>query len=304
MSTFYTDCKKYGMKVGAYHFLVASGTPEQQAQNFYEMIKDYEWDCVPMLDVETNFDGLSDYVVRFVNVFKQLSPLTLGIYSYTSFLPYIESASEIIKDMPFWEANYNLRPWNLSNTFFTNRVGHQYTSDGKISGITSEGCDLDSFTEGVYLDNSTIAGNWIEGTGNNVGKWWYKHNDGSYTSNGWEKINGSWFHFSTDGWMEYDWKKDGNSWYFLGNSNDGSAKKGWYLTGGKWYYFDENTCAMITGWKEINSKWYYFDHTGSMTTGWIKDDGKDYLLYSDGSMAHDTIAYGYSIDFHGVATKL
>jgi len=41
-----------------------------------------------------------------------------------------------------------------------------------------------------------------------------------------------------------------------------------------------------------------------MCTGWIIVDGKDYCLYSDGSMIHDTTAYGYSFDSHGVATKI
>ena len=93
--------------------LVATSTPEAQAQNFYEKIKDYEWDLVPMMDIETNFDGLSDYVERFISTFKQLSPLTLGVYSYTSFIDYLTDAESTIKDMPFWEANYNNDPWNL-----------------------------------------------------------------------------------------------------------------------------------------------------------------------------------------------
>ena len=33
-------------------------------------------------------------------------------------------------------------------------------------------------------------------------RWWYKHADGSYTTNGWEKINGTWYYFDQAGWME------------------------------------------------------------------------------------------------------
>ncbi|MRY42705.1 glycoside hydrolase, partial [Parabacteroides distasonis] len=89
MESFFNECKKNNLKVGAYHFLVGTSTPEGQVGNFYSKIKDYDWDLVPMLDVETNFNGVSDYVKRFIEKFKQLSPLTLGIYSYTSFIYYI-----------------------------------------------------------------------------------------------------------------------------------------------------------------------------------------------------------------------
>ena len=279
--------------------LVETSTPEAQAQNFYEKIKDYEWDLVPMMDIETNFDGLSDYVERFIYMFKQLSPLTLGVYSYTSFIDYLTDAEYTIKDMPLWEANYNNDPWNLSSNFFTNRIGHQYTESGSISGVTVN-CDVNSFTEGVLLDGSTIAGTWqLQDS-----KWWYKHEDGSYTKNGWEKISSSWYLFDSEGYMAYDWKKDGNSWYYLGSSNSGAMQTGWLLQGRKWYYLDKTTGAMKTGWAEIDGKWYYFHSTGTMKTGWILDDNKDYCMYSSGAMICNTSAYGYRFDSNGVATKI
>ncbi|EKQ51504.1 MULTISPECIES: GH25 family lysozyme [unclassified Clostridium] len=300
MEKFYSDSKNNGLKVGAYHFLVGASTPETQAQNFYNKIKDYEWDLVPMMDVETNFSGLSDYVIRFITAFNKLSSLTLGIYTYTSFIDNLSDAEATIKNMPFWEANYNNDPWNLSETFFTNRVGHQYTESGSISGI-SEGCDVDSFTEGALLDNATKPGEWIL----KDGKWWYRHIDGSYTTNGWEKINGKWYLFDSEGWMLYDWKKSGSNWYYLGRSDDGSMKSGWLLQDNKWYYLgDSNDGSMKTGWQQIDGKWYYFNSSGAMQTGWIKYNGKDYCLYSDGSMIHDIDLYGYRFDSNGVATKL
>ena len=41
--------------------------------------------------------------------------------------------------------------------------------------------------------------------------------------------------------------------------------------------------------------WYYF-----IATGWIKDNGKDYLLYSNGAMVNDWTLYGYNINGQGV----
>jgi glucan-binding YG repeat protein len=41
-----------------------------------------------------------------------------------------------------------------------------------------------------------------------------------------------------------------------------------------------------------------------MQTGWINDNGKDYCLYSSGTMIHDCDMYGYRFDSNGEATKL
>lgn len=302
MDEFYNGCKANGLKCGAYHFLVGTSSPESQALNFYQKIKDYGWDLVPMMDIETNFDGLSDYVIRFIDTFKQLSPLQLGIYSYTGFIDYIGDIADEIKDFPFWEANYNNNPWQLKDNFFTNRIGHQFSETGQVDGVYTN-CDVNEFTEGVLLSDITIQGSWSQGQGDKSDRWWYEHNDGSYTSNGWEKINEAWYHFDSDGYMEYDWKSDGGVWYYLGDSSDGVAKIGWQLINKKWYYFNTD-CQLQTGWKQINNKWYYFNPDGSMATGWIKDNDKDYLLYSDGSMAHDTVEYGYKFFDDGHAEKM
>lgn len=137
-------------------------------------------------------------------------------------------------------------------------------------------------------------------------KWWYKHSDGSYTKDGWEKINSYWYLFDSDGYMIYDWKKSGGNWYYLSDSNnDGAMKTGWIFDKNysKWYYCDSNG-VMKTGWQKIDSNWYYFDASGAMQTGWISDNGKDYCCYSNGAMICNTTAYGYKFDISGGATKL
>ena len=78
-------------------------------------------------------------------------------------------------------------------------------------------------------NHSQYFGSWIQSNG----RWWFKHNDGSYTSNGWEKINRTWYRFDNSGWMQTGWVKDG-SWYYLDGS--GAMKTGWMKVSGKWYY--------------------------------------------------------------------
>ena len=120
--------------------------------------------------------------------------------------------------------------------------------------------------------NSNISGSWIQSNG----RWWYKHADGSYTTNDWEKINGVWYRFDNSGWMQTGWVKDG-SWYYL----DGSG-------------------AMKTGWLKDNGSWYYLQDSGAMKTGWMKVSGKWYYAYSSGALAiNTTTPDDYRVNYNG-----
>lgn len=122
------------------------------------------------------------------------------------------------------------------------------------------------------VNHSQYFGSWIRSNG----RWWFKHNDGSYTSNGWEKINRTWYRFDNSGWMQTGWVKDG-SWYYL----DGSG-------------------AMKTGWLKDNGSWYYLQDSGAMKTGWMKVSGKWYYAYSSGALAiNTTTPDGYRVNYNG-----
>ena len=120
--------------------------------------------------------------------------------------------------------------------------------------------------------NSNVSGSWVQ----SGSRWWYKHEDGTYTANGWEKINGVWYRFDNSGWMQTGWVKDGG-WYYL----DGSG-------------------AMKTGWLKDNGNWYYLQDSGAMKTGWMKVSGKWYYAYSSGALAiNTTTPDGYRVNANG-----
>ena len=149
-----------------------------------------------------------------------------------------------------------------------------------------------SGTEGKLLPSNITAG-WIK----KDGRWWYQHADGSYTTNGWERIEGIWYHFDQSGWMQTGWIKTGDSWYYLNKS--GSMAIGWVKDNGIWYYLN-NSGAMKTGWFKDNTTWYYLDNSGAMKTGWFKVSGKWYYAYSSGALAVDTITPdGYKVSANG-----
>ena len=138
----------------------------------------------------------------------------------------------------------------------THKTKNENTNSGQKNGV----------------NHSQYFGSWIQSNG----RWWFKHNDGSYTSNGWEKINGVWYRFDNSGWMQTGWVKDG-SWYYLDSSG-----------------------AMKTGWLKDNGSWYYLDSLGAMKTGWMKVSGKWYYAYSSGALAiNTTTPDGYRVNANG-----
>ena len=137
------------------------------------------------------------------------------------------------------------------------------------------------------------AGNWIE----SAGRWWYQHEDGSYTSNGWEQIKGTWYYFDNTGWMQTGWVKTGGSWYYLNET--GSLATGWVKDNGTWYYLKDSG-KMATGWVKDNDTWYYLDSAGAMETGWFTVSGKWYYAYSSGALAvNTTTPDGYTVNVDG-----
>ncbi len=112
-------------------------------------------------------------------------------------------------------------------------------------------------------------------------KWWYKHADGSYTTNDFERINGSWYYFDASGYMITGWQWIDGTWYYFASS--GSMETGWQWIDGTWYYF-ASSGSMETGWKYISGTWYYFTQSGSMVTGWQWIDGTWYYFAPSGYM--------------------
>ena len=119
-------------------------------------------------------------------------------------------------------------------------------------------------------------GSWIQSNG----RWWYKHSDGSYTKNGWEKINETWYYFDSEGWMKTGWFNEYGNWYYLDDS--GAMKTGWCLISGSWYYLNTSG-VMQTGLQTIEGQQYYLADSGAMQTGWHNIGDDTYFFASSGA---------------------
>ena len=142
-------------------------------------------------------------------------------------------------------------------------------------------------------------------------RWWYRHADGSYTTNGWEVINGAWYYFDGAGWMVTGWLKRPSGWYYLTGS--GAMATGWIQLGSTWYYLNgsgtmqadtwignnyvDGSGAWIpgkvkaqAGWIQSGSRWWYRHADGSYTTnGWEVINGAWYYFDGAGWMVTDWV---------------
>ena len=136
-----------------------------------------------------------------------------------------------------------------------------------------------------YIDGSAQRGQWMHDSGG----WWYVDASGSYPSNEWRVIDGSYYYFNGSGYMCTNWLNYGGAWYWLGGS--GAMATGWQSFGGSWYFFDDSG-AMATGWKQIGGTYYYFNSSGAMQTGWLNTGGAWYYLSGSGAMATGWLSLG------------
>ena len=133
--------------------------------------------------------------------------------------------------------------------YYMNAVG-KVTKNAWVGSyyLGSDGAMLtNTYTpDGYYVgsDGLWTPAKWIQ-SGN---KWWYRHSDGSYTTNDFEVIGNQKYYFDSNGYMV----------------------TGWQCISGQWYYFDSNGFYQ-TGEHFINGEYYYFNSQGIMQTGYAED---------------------------------
>lgn len=128
----------------------------------------------------------------------------------------------------------------------------------------------------------TIPGNWIK----SGSRWWYAHDDGTYTRSAWEQIHGTWYYFDASGWMATGWIYTGGNWYYLGGANDGAMKTGWQYVKNAWYYMYDAGNMAVNTW--IGD--YYVNASGAWEPGkakpqpqWLRSGSLWWYRHSDGS---------------------
>ena len=110
---------------------------------------------------------------------------------------------------------------------------------------------IDSQHKALQKAVEAQSGKWIQQ--NN--RWWYRHQDGSYTKNNFEQIDGKWYYFDSNGYMITGWKKVKNVWYYFTNTG-AMASNQWIGN----YYFEASGAMATNKWignyhVDANGKW-------------------------------------------------
>ncbi len=153
----YQNAKANGLKVGFYHYVTARTVEQarEQANFFASVISGKEPDCRLAMDFES-FGSLS---VNEINEISRVFLETLQSATNKEVLIYSNSYSartifsSTLSIYPLWVANYGVSEPGDNGKWDT-WVGWQYTSTGRVSGISGN-VDRDYFTDGVLLSSTS-----------------------------------------------------------------------------------------------------------------------------------------------------
>lgn len=231
----------------------------------------------------------------------------LGVYSYTSYLQGPLKHADIYAKTT-WVAQYGARMG--FDSFPTDSRGWQYTSSGKVDGISGN-VDMNAFGNKEFVN----GGHWVTKNGQ---KYW-QDSDGSLARSKeiYDPESNAWYWIDSDGTMAHDkdvyLRSNGGKW--VRYDSNGHMVKGEDYRYGGWYYFDVTTGAMAKGISYVPSNggkevcydrvtgkmlygeqyvdydrkiagWYLFDrNTGAMTYGdvYLRSNGGKWVRYDRSS---------------------
>ena len=154
--TNYQNAKANGLKVGFYHYVTARTVDQarNQATFFANVIKGKEPDCRLAMDFES-FGNLSVSEINeiskvFLETLENLTKSEVVIYS-NAYSARAIFGQELTK-YPLWVANYGVSAPG-SNGKWDSWVGWQYTSTGRVSGISGN-VDRNQFTSDIFMSSN------------------------------------------------------------------------------------------------------------------------------------------------------
>lgn len=167
-----SEARRVGIKVGAYHFMLASQNPEEQADNFLANkgftelfpVVDIEWDNRNNVDQWKNVPEVSRIAMigRFIQSIINATNMNPIIYTSAAWWkPMIGAAighkKVIFANCPLWIADYTSKKdedlfLSIWRTEWTIR---QYSAKGKIDGIVTD-VDINRFNTDKDLTSLTV----------------------------------------------------------------------------------------------------------------------------------------------------
>ena len=274
-----SECKRLGIPFGIYWYSyadtpsIAKGegadvvaklkqfgvNPSDLAYPVYYDLEKWTWKGH---QPPTDPNVYNDIVNNWYSVLQSGGYKNLSVYSYTSYLQGpLKHADIYAKTM--WVAQYGARMG--FDSFPTNSRGWQYTSSGKVDGISGN-VDMNAFGNKAYVN----GGHWV--TKNGQKYWWDSDGSLARSKEIYDPESNAWYWIDSDGTMAHDkdvyLRSNGGKW--VRYDSNGHMIKGEDFRYGVWYNFDFTTGAMSKGMTYLSNgnKWVYYDMvTGKMAHG-------------------------------------
>lgn len=274
-----SECKRLGIPFGIYWYSYADtpalakeeGTdvvaklkqfgvnPSDLAYPVYYDLEKWTWEGH---QPPTDPNVYNNIVNNWYSALQSAGYKNLGVYSYTSYLQGPLKHADIYAKTT-WVAQYGARMG--FDSFPTNSRGWQYTSTGKVDGISGN-VDMNAFGNKEFVN----GGHWVTKNGQ---KYW-RDSDGSLARSKeiYDPESNAWYWIDSDGTMAHDkdvyLRSNGGKW--VRYDSNGHMIKGEDFRYGVWYNFDFTTGAMSKGMTYLSNgnKWVYYDMvTGKMAHG-------------------------------------
>ena len=274
-----SECKRLGIPFGIYWYSYADTpsiakeegadvvaklkqfgvNPSDLAYPVYYDLEKWTWEGH---QPPTDPNVYNDIVNNWYSALQSAGYKNLSVYSYTSYLQGPLKHADIYAKTT-WVAQYGARMG--FDSFPTNSRGWQYTSSGKVDGISGN-VDMNAFGNKEYVN----GGHWVTKNGQ---KYW-RDSDGSLARSKeiYDPESNAWYWIDSDGTMAHDkdvyLRSNGGKW--VRYDSNGHMIKGEDFRYGVWYNFDFTTGAMSKGMTYLSNgnKWVYYDMvTGKMAHG-------------------------------------
>ena len=163
---------------------------------------------------------------------------------------------------------------------YTGWLGDTYIDDGtKVYDSKIYDSEYDAYYY-IGKDGRCVLNKWIQPYEGSL-TYYYAGYDGKLKTNGWASINGSWYYFDSEGYMETGLIVDKGVTYFLDHNGRliktfDKISDGWYQLDGEWLYAING--KFIVGEEVyIGGKFYSFRYNGCMETNYLgwRTFGKD-----------------------------
>lgn len=274
-----SECKRLGIPFGIYWYSYADTpslakeegadvvaklkqfgvNPSDLAYPVYYDLEKWTWEGHKP---PTDPNVYNNIVNNWYSALQSAGYKNLSVYSYTSYLQGPLKHADIYAKTT-WVAQYGARMG--FDSFPTNSRGWQYTSSGKVDGISGN-VDMNAFGNKAYVN----GGHWV--TKNGQKYWWDSDGSLARSKEIYDPESNAWYWIDSDGIMAHDkdvyLRSNGGKW--VRYDSNGHMIKGEDFRYGVWYNFDFTTGAMSKGMTYLSNgnKWVYYDMvTGKMAHG-------------------------------------